>query len=129
MECGLIREALVAFHFDEIDGATRAAVEAHLPGCPACVREFLALKRGIESSAGAPAPPASMRARVRASVVLELRARRRWRTVAPLAMATAVLLAVLAIALQHGAPAHAPRSAGSVEVDSAVPPGATLPVF
>jgi anti-sigma factor RsiW len=48
MTCESIRSELVGFQFGVISDGARAAVEAHLVGCSACVSEFLALKRSIE---------------------------------------------------------------------------------
>jgi anti-sigma factor RsiW len=64
----------VAFELAALDGATRAAVETHLTGCPRCVSTFLALKRAIDAGEDAGAPSEMARARVRAEAEKQLSA-------------------------------------------------------
>jgi len=53
VDCARVDEELVGFQLAALDGATRAAVEAHLTGCVRCVSSFLALKRAIDAGEGA----------------------------------------------------------------------------
>lgn len=66
MDCTRVDDELVGFELGVIDGATRAAVEAHLVGCPRCVSAFLALKRAVDAGEEAEAPSEVTRARIRA---------------------------------------------------------------
>ena len=65
MDCARVDEELVGFQLAALDGATRAAVEAHLTGCVRCVSSFLALKRAIDAGEGAMGPSEIMRQRIR----------------------------------------------------------------
>lgn len=75
MDCPLIRGELVAYHFGSVDEATRDAVEAHLLGCPGCLRAFLALKREIETAGASPRPSPAARERLRQAVARDLASR------------------------------------------------------
>ncbi len=78
MDCRVIEADLVGFHFGILDGESRARVDAHLAGCGACVKAFLATKRAIESE-GEARPSDAARARLRAAVGRQLaQRRRRW---------------------------------------------------
>jgi anti-sigma factor RsiW len=119
MGCELSQRDLVPFHFGTLEASERAALESHLLGCAACVKDYLTLKRDLETGATAPAPRAEARDRLRRAVALELRARspsRAWRWwERPLAAAFAgstVVFAMLAVHLMTAAPAAAPRSFG-----------------
>ena len=65
MDCARVDEELIGFQLAALDGATRAAVEAHLTGCSRCVSSFLALKRAIDAGEGAIGPSEMMRMRIR----------------------------------------------------------------
>lgn len=65
MDCTRVDGELVGFELGALDGATRAAVEAHLVGCPRCVSAYLALKRAIDAGEEAERPSEVARARVR----------------------------------------------------------------
>jgi anti-sigma factor RsiW len=56
VDCARVDEELIGFQLAALDGATRAAVEAHLTGCARCVSSFLALKRAMDASEDALAP-------------------------------------------------------------------------
>lgn len=102
MDCARVDEELVGFQLAALDGATRAAVEAHLAGCARCVSSFLAVKRAIDASEDTSAPSQMARARIRreaerqlapAKAKAEARPRRaRW---AIAAAAAAMLIAPL----------------------------------
>src|SRR3954470_8357875 len=49
-------DLLIAYLYDEIDTADRAAFSAHISGCGRCTRELAAL-RGVRSTLWAWAPP------------------------------------------------------------------------
>jgi anti-sigma factor RsiW len=63
----------VGFHFGVLDATARATVEQHLVTCPACLGEFLSVKRDVELSALTPERPrASARMALRRAVAQEL---------------------------------------------------------
>jgi len=65
VDCARVDEELVGFQLAALDGATRAAVEAHLAGCARCVSSFLAVKRAVDASEDTSAPSQMARARIR----------------------------------------------------------------
>lgn len=114
MSCESVQRELVAFHFGEVSEAARREVEGHLQTCPACLRDYLALKRGVETAEGEPAPSPSFRARLRGAVAAELglapQAWRWWER--PFAFGFASVAVLLAMLAMHGvatAPAGPPR--------------------
>ncbi len=76
MDCARVDEELIAFHLAALDGAMRAAVEAHLTGCARCVSSYLMLKRAMDAAEEAPAPSEIARARIRAEAEKQLAALR-----------------------------------------------------
>jgi anti-sigma factor RsiW len=116
MKCDEARNELVALSLGLVEAADRDAVEAHLAECSACVREFLAVKRAMEScdEESTEGPSELSRARLREAVAVELdvaSAQRRWWE-RPLAIAVAAC-AVLGAGLTTniltsgpGAPPH-----------------------
>src|SRR6185295_16092636 len=68
MTCDDVRSELIPYHFGVVSPEARPLIEAHLPGCPACVTELVALKRAIELAEDAPRPSDLARARLRAAV-------------------------------------------------------------
>ncbi|MBN9686421.1 zf-HC2 domain-containing protein [Corallococcus sp. NCSPR001] len=80
MSCHTVAPELVAYHFGTLDPETRQAVEDHLPVCGSCLREFIALKRALETSEEGPLPSAQARERLRLAVARELRPRATSRT-------------------------------------------------
>jgi anti-sigma factor RsiW len=117
MECNLTEPDLVPYHFGMLEGDGRTRVESHLLECPRCLREYIAIKREIETSDESPSPVA--RARLRAAVVREVRRSRVvwswWER--PLAAAFAgavILMAGFAVHSLASAGGTAPRAlAGS----------------
>lgn len=95
--CERVRELLPGYHLVTLEAEDRSAVEHHLGGCLACVRELVAWKRAFEVDE-VPSPPAGLRARVRAAVLSECAPRfgpfARWEQ--PLAVAVAAGLIVVA---------------------------------
>ncbi len=89
MDCARVDEELVAFQLAALDGATRAAVEAHLTSCARCVSSYLALKRAMDASEDAAVPSDVTRARVRAEAAKLLAAEPRPAPAAPGPTATA----------------------------------------
>jgi anti-sigma factor RsiW len=63
MGCAVIERDLVAYHFGVIEDDARRAVEEHLAGCAACLRDFLTLKREIETADARPSRAAQERLR------------------------------------------------------------------
>ncbi len=114
MTCDEIRPELIPSHFGEVSEETRRRLEAHLPGCPACVTELLSLKRGIETADQAERPSDLARARLRAAVASAIGAapRRRWeRPFAFAFAASAVLAAMLAMRTLTAGPGAPPLGA------------------
>jgi len=102
VDCARVDEELVGFQLAALDGATRAAVEAHLAGCARCVSSFLAVKRAIDASEDTSAPSQMVRARIRREAEQQLGAPaktaerpRRARWVIATAAAAAMLIAPL----------------------------------
>lgn len=117
MDCELIQIDLVPYHFGAIAEEARARVEAHLLGCPACLRDFIALKRSIEAAPAEARPTAMAKARLRKAVMREIGHEEPgvswawWER--PLAVAFAGAAMLAAIVLVHGvesAPGEAPHS-------------------
>ena len=75
MSCDKVEPELVAYHFGTIDPEARQAVEDHLPSCVNCLREFIALKRNMETGEEEPAPSQEARERLGLAMACELRAR------------------------------------------------------
>jgi anti-sigma factor RsiW len=73
MSCDKVEPELVAYHFGTIDPEARQAVEEHLLSCGSCLREFIALKRNMETGEEEPAPSQQARERLRLAVARELR--------------------------------------------------------
>jgi anti-sigma factor RsiW len=73
MTCEAIRGELVGFHFGVLEEPNRAQVERHLATCPACLGEFLAVKRDVEFSAVVEERPrAQVKSKLRSAVAQEL---------------------------------------------------------
>lgn len=75
MSCDTVKAELVTYHFGTIGPEAREAVEEHLPGCASCLREFIALKRAMETSEDEPRPSQAARERLRLAVARELHVR------------------------------------------------------
>ena len=129
MDCKRVEEELVSFHLAVLDGATRAAVEAHLCGCAHCVGAYLMLKRAVDAGEDAPAPSELARARVLAAARQQLQApaaaRPRRRIWSWAAVAAALLLAP--VAYRAGMYQGATQSATTVATP-ALPPLDVRPV-
>jgi len=107
--CREWREALGAHALGTLPEGERAALEAHLEGCPECRAELDALARvarllPLADPAhfdAAPAPPPALADRVAATIRAERRAqrRRRWRLGFAFGGATAAAAAAVALAL------------------------------
>lgn len=115
MSCDRTELDLVGFHFGEVEGPERDAVEAHLVTCLDCVKRYVLLKRGIELAESGPAPSDLGLARLRAAVANEVkgpvaRARAKWeRPLAALAAMVVVFSAASAVGLlskDEGSPPH-----------------------
>lgn len=118
MDCKRVDQELVGFHLAAIDGATRAAVEAHLCGCARCVGAYLMLKRAVDGEEEAMAPSELVRARIRGTARTELGATkgRRWLWAAAAAGVAASLAVAVMLVVQRPAPTPTPT-----------PPSQTVP--
>jgi anti-sigma factor RsiW len=74
MDCTAVASRLVPYHFATLSDEDRAAVDAHLLGCRACLRSYLALKHATER--GVERPSDAVRARLRAEVARTFAPRR-----------------------------------------------------
>ena len=70
MDCEVIQRDLAAYHFGGIEDDARRQVEEHLLACPRCLRDFLAIKREVETSPSLPSSRA--KERLRKAVLLEI---------------------------------------------------------
>jgi hypothetical protein len=84
MDCPLIQPELVGYHFATTSDDMRAEIDAHLLGCPKCLRAYLGIKHHIERGAAREErPSAAARDRLRAAVAVSFRSTprarvRRW---------------------------------------------------
>ena len=131
MSCDTVKPELVAYHFGTIGPEARQAVEDHLPGCTSCLREFISLKRAMETGEDEPRPSQASRERLRLAVARELRVRapapaRSWRWwERPLALGGALAALAGAIVLTHKASMRegvAPRALYQLERGAAGAP-------
>jgi anti-sigma factor RsiW len=130
MSCDTVKPELVAYHFGTIGPEAREAVEEHLPNCASCLREFISLKRAMETSEDEPRPSQAARERLRHAVARELRARapapaRSWRWwERPLALGGALAVLTGAIFMTYSASvreAVAPRTLSRMETGTGGP--------
>ena len=130
MSCDTVKPELVAYHFGTLEPEVRKAVEEHLPSCGNCLREFIALKRDMETGEAEPLPSRAARERLRLAVARELQARapapaRSWRWwERPLALGGALAVLMGAVFVTYSASlreAAAPRSLSRMEQDTAGP--------
>jgi anti-sigma factor RsiW len=131
MSCDKVRPELVAYHFGTIELGARQAVEEHLPGCVNCLREFMTLKRNMETAEEEPLPSRAVRERLRSAVAREVRGRapaREWRWWerplafgGALAVLTGAILVTQRVSLREGV---APRTLSQMERAA---PGAPSP--
>jgi hypothetical protein len=65
----------VGFHFATLEAPARAALENHLLVCPACLRDYLRVKRSLEATLEGPAgvPSPQLKARLFAAVAAACR--------------------------------------------------------
>jgi anti-sigma factor RsiW len=116
MTCQQAAALLVAFQFGALADDERAQLEAHLLGCPPCVRAFLELKRAIELPEQDAGPSPQARLRLRRAVLAQISPTQRaepWRWwERPLAFAlagTAVFLATVSVGVLTGGPGAPPH--------------------
>jgi anti-sigma factor RsiW len=138
MDCPLIRTELVAYHFGAADEEVRDAVDAHLVGCPECLRAYLRLKRHLEIGSSA-RPSAHVRERLRRDVevafrpTVRQRARRLLERPIPLYQGLAVAAVALVLALVLPRLARHDASVVSADpgprVDSARPAAVSLTLY
>ena len=68
MKCTQIEAELMAYHFGVIAPEVRDDLEAHLLDCPSCLRQFIALKREVETAELDERPSKRARQRLRSAV-------------------------------------------------------------
>jgi anti-sigma factor RsiW len=68
MDCTLIVEHLIGYHFATLADDERHEVEAHLVACSTCLRSYLGLKAHIDRGSDEEAPSEAARQRLRAAV-------------------------------------------------------------
>ena len=116
MTCPEIRAELVDYHFGETSLETRPGVEQHLLSCPECLKDFIGLKREIETADLADRPSPEARARLRRAVAAEVarpatRGWSWWERPAAFLVAAALVLATLGVVRAVGTgPGAVPRS-------------------
>lgn len=112
MGCELIQPDLVTYHFGVIEHDARLRVEAHLLACPRCLKDFLALKREMETSEARPSGLA--KERLRRAVIREIDRHVRWswweRPLAVAFASAAVCVAIIAVHTLETRPGAAPRA-------------------
>lgn len=144
MDCSLIHEDLIAYHFATASDEVRERIDVHLVACTACLRAYLRVKHHIERGASlAERPSAGLRQKLRRDVELAFRPSapervRRWfsRPI-PLyqglaAAAVVVLLAtVVPVLWRSAAPAPALQAGGgsSERIDTARPSAESLSFY
>jgi anti-sigma factor RsiW len=74
MDCSLIQERLIGYHFAAVSDGERGAVEEHLVECKECLRTYLALKAHVDrGTSDDDAPSEAARKRLRAAVEARFR--------------------------------------------------------
>src|SRR5262249_46750563 len=68
MDCSLTQDNLFAYHFATLNDEQREAVEAHLLGCTACLRTYLALKAHMDRAGAQEQPSEQVRLKLRNAV-------------------------------------------------------------
>lgn len=117
MNCAVIGPELTAYHFGAVSPESRQEIELHLLSCRECLKQFLDLKREIETAASESSASPATRQRLRRSVQRELDQRLGRRTWAwwerPLAFGfagAAVVIAMLALHVVSTGPGSRPRT-------------------
>jgi hypothetical protein len=145
MDCAAVASHLVAYHFGAVDDPERDAVDAHLLGCTACLKTYLALKRATEKNGSADAgakPSAAAKARLRAEVAREFGEKKKavptenvrlfarriplYQGLVAAAIAAAITLAAPAVIRRFS---HPDVGAGAPEVDSSRSRAASLQIY
>ena len=92
MNCGHVRELLVDLLYEELDGADRASVVAHLEACPVCERRWRQIRAVAAAADRWSAPPVPRGVAERALVRVAGQDMTRTLMMAPAAIAGRVLL-------------------------------------
>ena len=118
---------LVAFHFGTLSAEERTETETHLVECKACLQDFLAFKREVETAASVARPSDDARARLRKAVVREIRGEpvvrpwAWWERPLAFGFASAAVFAaefaVQVLSSSTGAPPHGARIGTEVPAD------------
>lgn len=72
MKCEEVQLELVSYQFGTVSEQSRADIDSHLLSCGSCLRNFLELKREIETGRSGPRPSAAARSRLRAAVATQV---------------------------------------------------------
>ncbi len=123
MRCEDTQRELLAWHFGELDGPTRSAIDEHLMECRDCLREYIMTKHSIEVVDDQPEPSESFRRRLRHDVARELGlAPRPWawwqRPLAVAVAMSAVAASLLAVRLMTSGPGSPPLGMRPASVDA-----------
>lgn len=122
MSCDRVRSELVAFHFGEIEDATRASIETHLCVCTRCLTEYLDIKRDVETAGAIPLPSVASRDRLRRAVAAATRVtppRAWWER--PLALGVAAAAVWLSLFAAHRVSTVAGSAPHTAETEAAAP--------
>jgi len=114
-DCRAWRESLGAYVLEQLDTSERAALDAHLEGCPECRAEVAALEplarllpfADPEHLGPVPTPPAGLAQRITVSIAGERRARRRKRSLTfgiPALAGAAVAVTLAVFVFSSGSP-------------------------
>jgi len=141
MDCKLIQDELLAYHFATASDETRDAIDVHILDCGECLRAYLRLKRSVERGAAIDARPSeATRARVMADVHAALKPERatrvrawlarpvpRYQGLAAAAVAVAIAMAI-PLVLRSVEPPPA-QEASTERIDTSRPLAESLNVF
>jgi hypothetical protein len=135
MDCALIADRLIGYHFATCDEDERPRIEGHLLECATCLRAYLSLKRDVELGPGrGERPGPGVRERLRARVAAEFTPRPRARLLTrriPLyqGLAAAALAAGLALVLPSLLRDRPGPRGGEADVDTRRPSPESLTIY
>lgn len=137
MDCAGVASLLVPYHFASVTADDQDAIDAHLVGCTACLKTYLALKRACEAGP-LERPSPHVRARLRAEVARTFAPKPKraiWSRRIPLYQG--VVAAAIAAAIALAAPSVVHRvgrgdvdiGAGAPDVDTSRPRAESLQIY
>lgn len=102
MTCQEVRDLLPLAAYDDLAGAERAAVDAHLTQCPACRQELIEFEQLRQKLNNTPSPRASIALPLLRSAEInrQRRATWRWRAAALIGLAAAATFAAVRLELR-----------------------------